>query len=50
MILPVYQNFPLNLVLQGDLYYPVGQTMKNISQANGLLFHYKMRNKKISKV
>lgn len=34
MVLPVYQDFPLTLAPQEDLYYPVGQKMKNISQAN----------------
>lgn len=43
MILPVYQNSPLNLAPQGDLYYPVGQNMKNISQADGLLLHFKTK-------
>ena len=50
MILPVYQNFPLNLARQEDLYYPVGQKMKNISQANSLLFHFKIQNMEINKV
>lgn len=50
MTLPVYQNFPSNLEPQGDLYYPVGKKMKSISRANGLLFHFKITNKEISKV
>lgn len=50
MILPVYQNFPSNLAPQGDLYYPFGQKMKNISQVNSILFHFKIKNKEIKKV
>lgn len=45
MVLPVYQDFPLTLAPQEDLYYPVGQKIKKISQANDLLFHFKIKIK-----
>lgn len=43
-VLPVYQDFPLTLAPQENLYFPVGQKMKNISWANGLLLHFEIKN------